>query len=75
MYLTRMTKLLSNSKRLWITVGVTAVNVITLVVSMVYDKDPISVATALTIIDAPIFAYLGVESWKPSNKKQDEVQV
>lgn len=66
-----MARPISNSKRLWITIGVTTVNIATLIVSIVYDKDPVSVATALAIVNAPVYAYLGMETLKPS-KKQNE---
>lgn len=63
---------ISKSKRLWVTLGVTAVNVIVFVFGIYRDVDPIAIGTGLGIINAPVYAYLGMESWKPSKKKQDE---
>lgn len=68
-----MARKISDSKRLWLTVGVTIACITIFTVSLSYDKDPVSVATALAILCAPVYAYLGMETWKPS-KKKDEVE-
>ena len=64
---------ISKSKRLWVTLGVTTTNVIVFILGINKGIDPIALGTGLGIINAPIYAYLGMESWKPSKKKQDEV--
>jgi hypothetical protein len=62
----------SNSKRLWITLAAFAVDAYLFHLGIQKSVDLLSLGTGITILNAPIMAYLGVESWKPSKKKQDE---
>jgi len=40
-------------------------------ISLEKPIDPIALGTGIGMINAPVYAYLGMESWKPSKKKQD----
>jgi hypothetical protein len=62
----------SNSKRLWVTLAAFAVDAYLFQKGITAKVDMMALGTGITILNAPIMAYLGVESWKPSKKKQDE---
>jgi len=47
------------------------VNVTLFYIGINLKIDPIALGTGIGMINAPVYAYLGMESWKPSKKKQD----
>lgn len=59
----------SKSKRLWVTLITQLVNVALFCFGITEDLDPITLGTGIGMINAPVYTYLGMESWKPSKKK------
>ena len=62
----------SNSKRLWVTLAAFAVDAYLYQKGIEAKLDMMALGTGIAILNAPIMAYLGAESWKPSNKKQQQ---
>ena len=62
---------ITKSKRLLVTLGVTTVNMVVFIYGVRKGVDPVAIGTGLAIINAPIYAYLGMESWRPSNKRKE----
>lgn len=62
----------SKSKRLWVTLISMGVNVTLFYIGINLGIDPIALGTGIGMINAPVYAYLGMESWKPSKKKTNE---
>ena len=58
------------SKRLWVMIGAMATNY-WLINQGIGSTDLIQLATAVLMINGPVFAYMGVETYRPSQKKNE----
>ena len=62
----------SRSKRLWVTLGAQVFNALLFFYGIQKGIDLTTLGVGIGMINAPVYTYLGVESWKPSNKKPND---